>query len=109
MNKVLEFISKRYKIIICVLLVIILFQACGSCSRKQAAAFKDVECERVADSLNSIINTQKDSILILNAEIDKLNSLNSKDQEVINSLNSDKEHLRNINRVLVKKNEEHNK
>lgn len=82
----MNFIAKRWKVIMICLVVIILFQTCGGCSKKQQIAFKDVQHEQMKDSLNLIISSQKDSIAILNSKISELQGRNDQLNDANSSL-----------------------
>lgn len=108
----LKCIYNKYKnIIVGILLVLLCFKSCQSCSRNKTIEFNDKKNIVLVDSLKnhiSILNEDIDSMRNdINIYINEIQTLNStiniyKDANQI--LKDDNKHYRNTNRVLVNTN-----
>lgn len=86
MEKFTTWLKEHYQLTVACLVLVILLQCCGGCSKKQQIAFKDVQIEQVEDSLSVIIDNQKDSISTLNAKIAELTGRNEQLSDANTSL-----------------------
>ena len=68
MKKLLDFISKHHIAIIACLFILLLGKSCQSCTRKNTIIYNKYEYQSQIDSLQSMNDEYKDSILYLNTQ-----------------------------------------
>ena len=99
-----EFLKKYWMwFVIGLLTLMFFFKSCQSMSRKQDMLFYKITNEQTIDSLNHVIATQKDSINILYNDNALLQSQLQQYGTEITSLKEDKQHLKEINKIIISK------
>ena len=102
---------KYRDVLVGLLMTLLCFKSCQSCSRDRIIEFQSIKNEVLVDSLKrdiNVLNSQKDSmtsdIQLYISNIQSLNNTIDIYKEEIQDLKADNKHYRNTNRVLINTN-----
>ena len=99
--KLKEFYHKYINIIVIILLCVIVLKGCQGCSLKRRISYNNIQMEQVIDSLQGVVDENKDSVRYLQDTICSLRLENESLKGTISDLKSDKEYYKKVNTNLV--------
>lgn len=110
MEKIKDFVKKNYVYIIIILVILLIGKSCQSCTRKNTIVYNKYEYRSKIDSLQSMNNYYKDSILYLNTQNTIIqNELNGckveleKLEKRYDNINSINKNIQTTNNKLINK------
>lgn len=111
-HKLIDMKKLNKNIIIAVLASLLCLQTCSKCAHDRRSTYSDmtrVEQIKKSDSLYNAMTAERDGLLVkvqsLEAKIVHLEEKDSISKEIIKSLKNDKSNLNNVNKLLLKKEE----